>query len=104
MGRQNERGSLLLETVLAIYIMTAAGLSVIAPLQRATVVAFKAREQQRPLREARQHTKRNLTTILLYKRKDTYYTALYGKVHAFVPQTLLRPCSYPPSSGWKCPA
>ena len=87
---------MLRQTVLAIYIMTVAGLSIIALVQRATVAAFKAR--------AGQHTKRNLTTILLYKEQGTYYTPLYGKVHRFVPQTLLRPCSAPPNSRWKCPA
>lgn len=43
--RRGRRGSVLLETVLAVLIMTAVGVSLIAMIQKSTVVALKAREQ-----------------------------------------------------------
>ena len=44
--RLNERGAMLLETVLAMAIMTIAGLALIALVQKVSAVTFKAREQQ----------------------------------------------------------
>lgn len=45
LGSMDSRGSVLLETVLAILIMTAVGVSLIAMIERATIVSLKARQK-----------------------------------------------------------
>ena len=83
--RLDERGGMLLETVIAIFIMTVVGLALIGMIQKISVVSLKAREQHTCARMAQ-------TGFSRLKNMDFYYlftvdsaSASYGGLHVNYP-------------------